>query len=497
MSDKRFPVRQQHWWRARWVRPASAATLVVVAAIVVAGYVIRDNGRCADHIARTGDGECVGVSDGGFRFTFDDDEDTPGLDEVQQLIAKANADVGDAPWRGIAYVMPMPWNGQRVLGASDVVHQLYGAYAAQAQANDADNGQGTPKIKLFVANVGHAGASWETVATDLLERRDQDRITAVAGIGASLETTKRFAGRLSAAGLPMVGSTITADDLNGKQFPHLYRVGPNNLDEVKVLLAYMAEQRTSPAAPYLAVADDPEDAYVRQLETAFQTVVASGATVRPFTPNTLGWTEAVDSIAREVCRRPGKVTVYFAARSAEVRTFLIKVAAACTEKDKITVLTGDDATDLIDSTDQALLDALKDQEFALFMTGLAHPDEWGAEPTTGLTQLQRWITERTGGIDYRDGSAMMAFDAVSVTVRAIRSLAADAGDRSMNTMINGFNQITEGDVHCGASGPIAFHTEADSRGDTVNKAIPIITLAADASATFKQRRYPDGTGGSC
>ncbi|MFV2022619.1 hypothetical protein [Micromonospora sp. LOL_023] len=197
--------------RPRWRRWLPGVVIVVlVAALLGTGIVfyLNDRQTCGHGVTRfDGTRECVGITDGAFHFELDGpDGQSANLKRVLELINEANRRVreGGGPWFSVAYVLPMPWGNQGAYPATNVVSQLYGAYAAQTQANERSE---RLKVRLLVANTGHDGVAWEQVAEDLIERRGSEHLAAVAGLGPSLDTTKEFVARLSDARIPMVGAT--------------------------------------------------------------------------------------------------------------------------------------------------------------------------------------------------------------------------------------------------------------------------------------------------
>ncbi|WP_326552906.1 ABC transporter substrate-binding protein [Micromonospora sp. NBC_01813] len=467
------------WWRRRL--PGALAALLV-AGVVVAGTLFYLDGRdtCGDGVTRFGDTEeCVGITDGAFHFELDGpDGQAAALQKVLELIGEANHNVRESgqAWFSVAFVLPMPWGDQGDYPAVTVVHQLYGAYAAQLQANERNE----LKARLLVANIGHDGVAWEQVAEDLIKRRAADHLAAVAGLGPSLEATQQFAARLSAARIPMVGASITADDLNGKNYPNLYRVSPTNADEVAVGLRYLQDSgHPVEANAYLLTVGGADDTYVEALKGAFRSTFQDGFSARTIDPDETGHHQALEGLAGDICAPGPPVIAYFAGRSVSLRIFLTALGDQCSRDHSVTVLSGDDASALVGQTGPEQTVALHGKAIRLLYTGLTHPEQWTTEPVE-LRKLRETLTDMTDGTapDLADGGTIMAYDAVMVAVRALLNVAPskDALDK-LDSLRNGFAQINNDSPYCGASGPIALEaTRPEAAGNTVNKPIPVIEI---------------------
>ena len=490
----------------RWL--ITAAAVLATAAVLVAGaWIVLDRlDSCGANVFTFEDtDECVGVSDGSYQFRADDESDSyPALREIQRKIAAANGKVPDnSPYVRVVYLLPMPWQGQGGMLPEGVTSHLHGAFAAQVEANEGNSGRGTPKIRLLVANIGHDGVAWEPVAKWIIDNRAEQRIAVVAGFGQSLATTRSAAEMLSGAGIPMVGSTITADNLSGYHIEHLYRAAPTNTEEVDVGLSYLKritppEQQQAINGTFLVAAGNPDDDYVVQLERAFTNAFGDAYTTRTFDPLALGHTELVGRIAADICNQRSRVNVYYAGRSDALRTLITGIDAQCDPRSRVTILTGDDATNLVLRPVEDIRAALARRKVRLLYTGLAHPAQWGdGDPDGGSGAAMRRLAVLLGAnvgaeADLNEGGSIMAYDAVTVSIAAVRRIGpAPESLADLGSLTNGFNSITKGEPVCGASGPIGLASRPETaRGNPINKPIPVIEMKGDGSAHFTELAYP-------
>src|SRR5882724_3854236 len=85
-------------------------------------------------------GECVGITDGSFRYQFDIQGQSPAADKalahVESLIAAEDRKIRDSgqPYVSVVYLLPAPGG---VLPVTTFADQLAGAYAAQHADNAA------------------------------------------------------------------------------------------------------------------------------------------------------------------------------------------------------------------------------------------------------------------------------------------------------------------------------------------------------------------------
>jgi len=261
--DERVPL--------RWKRVVLMIALVALPAATV--IVILPFAACVGGGIDVGitlhDGECVGVTDGRYKFSGyiadqnAGDETRKRLDNVENLIQKQNEIRGD--FVKVAFLAPMasPLSGPR---AAD---ELEGAAAAQKWINT--DGRGSPKIQLLLADMGSAEKQWEPVVQQLIAMKDdQVPLVAVIGLGLSQNESKLTAERLAVAGIPMVANAITATELDpGKNVKGFHRVSYQNAQQVDALFRSLDNSHTDLRNAVVVQSDDPSDEYARQSAEAF------------------------------------------------------------------------------------------------------------------------------------------------------------------------------------------------------------------------------------
>jgi hypothetical protein len=189
-------------WRRRAL--AAGAVVVIVAAVVVA-VTLTDRPPCGVGLAKAGE-ECVGVTDGSYVF----DE---RLAVVEKKIRDENARVNSQDHVTLALLTPMipAANGSSTWGR--IRAQLEGAHVAQLRANEGDK---WPKVKLVLAHPGSNQQEWRRVVGQLVSMTD---LVGVVGLVPSSRITQDVMHELAAHDLPMVGSLVTATDINKEVDP--------------------------------------------------------------------------------------------------------------------------------------------------------------------------------------------------------------------------------------------------------------------------------------
>ncbi|WP_055522556.1 hypothetical protein [Streptomyces graminilatus] len=503
-----------------WAIPLRRYLALLVMAALVAGltYGIRkatyDDRSCAPGVVRPArSNDCVGVSTTDYAFGQKQLAETIGaIDRENRSLTN-----GKGGYVTVALFEPFTTTDADILG--DVLHELQGAYLAQWKVNHDANGEGPP-IRLVLANPGRTGASWEHTVGEI-ERmtKTSDKLRAVAGIGLSTAENTLAVRELTRRGIPVVGTSITADSLaNGprsgpgdpKPFPGLARAAPTNTDEARALASFakVAADRA------VLVYDDPGDPYTLTLQASFEKLLrGSRYQPWPFTPltdRTKEGTTANDfrQIRELLCdTAPGVNTVLFAGRHTQLRQFINALGKRGCMQRQFTILTGDDASYL---TGDPKLDpeALR-HGISVRYTALAHPDAWFKKPprtggsaadaqelnellnaTTAISAAKTDRPSPIGDIDLEDGQLIIAYDAMRLTVEGIREATprgrtapnlADVADEW--TLIKG----SSGRVN-GASGWICL----DNYGNPYDKAVPIVELTPDRHARFVEIAWPTG-----
>ncbi|MGW4562693.1 ABC transporter substrate-binding protein [Streptomyces sp. NPDC004561] len=490
-----------------WEIPLRRYLSLLVAAALVAGAVLavralaHDDRSCAPGVARPeGSGECVGVATGPYDFG------QPRLRDAVRAIARENGRL--SPGGYVTVALMLPYTSTSATSLNDIQHQLQGAYLAQYQANHDSNGQ-APQIRLVLANPGATGDHWRQTV-DRLTRMTTgaDRLRAVAGVGQSTDSNKRAVAELTRRGIPVIGSSITADDLaNGQQgkdpYPGLARVSPTNTDEARALASFAKVS----AGKALLVYDKPGDPYTRTLQESFAALIkGSPYEPQPFTPpadrsqegTTANTFRQITDLVCDTSRETD--TILFAGRHTQLRQFINALGGRGCQDRRFTVLTGDEASYL--THEKALdRDALR-HNLSVRYTSLAHPDAWAKDPArTGgsaadfavlsglLTAAAREPVGPIGSTALDDGQLIIGYDTLRLAVHGIRE-AVPAG-RSVPALADvglQWPQVKGSLRVAGASGWICL----DVHGNPYDKAVPIVELTPEGDARFVRIAWPEG-----
>lgn len=474
-----------------WLR---AGIAVVVAAALVAGglwawdhFVV----RCWDGVRKDDStGECIGVTDGSHAFD-------KHLEKVTSKIHQANQEAAKAEdWVAIAYVEPMT-GGPGGKGWSSIEEELQGAYLAQKELNSEAGGHGTtPQIKLLLANPGR-GLQQQAELVDQIIRMTHGPhpVVAVAGFGLSRQGTKDAVHTLRAAGVPMVGSTVTADRLSSNKSGFFRAVAPNSAEAAAVARHLVQQQKKSDGFRVQLIKDrNTDDIYSVSLADGFtEAAAATGLDVDPETVPFLSGPEravnlAMDTVADKICdQQDPPDAVYFAGRGRDLRRF-IESAHANGRRCPVTVYTGDDAVGMffgIDPEDHpdAYDDFLKDWEHSkvrVKYTAIAHPDAAadiypdGADPYSEFADTYLNTPGFRGKNGLLNGQAMLGHDAVLAVGTAIRDAKGKRGTGTVTTrsVLGMLLQISGDKALHGVSGPIGF----DDMGNPAHKPLPLVEL---------------------
>ncbi|MFD9240479.1 hypothetical protein ACFV0D_00790 [Streptomyces sp. NPDC059556] len=491
--------------RVRTPRQKLVASVVTAAVVLgLGGYAVArittpEDRSCAAGVERPeGSGECVGVNGDGHAFGI------PELAEVARAIGAENAALEPGEYATVAVLLPLTStdSGMRV----KVLHEVQGAYAYQYRANHESNSE-TPKIRLVLANTGKGNAHWRGTVDRLIAMTGApDRLRAVSGVATSSTEVRESVTALTGAGIAVVGTTITADDIaNGpgpghNRYPGLARVSPTNNDEAKALANF---GRVDAAKALLVQDTRSGDHYTDTLKSAFAASL-KGAPYEPqlFTspadPTDEGTTaNTFRQITHLICDTRAE-TVFFAGRHTQLRQFINALGSrGCLDR-AFTILTGDEGSYL--GADEKLDRSALKAKLTVRYAALAHPDAWKPAagrkvPATGgsVVAYSTFVTDIARAskkpVPLADGQAIVAYDAMATAVHAIRQ-ATPQGARypELADVVTQWPQVKGSLRVQGASGWICL----DNYGNPYNKAVPIVELAQDGSQRFVQIAWPEG-----
>ncbi|WP_461033543.1 hypothetical protein [Streptomyces mayteni] len=430
-------------------------------------------------VRQTG-GECFGVAPHGYAFGATDER----LVETLQTIASQNDEADRAhrvaPTRPVVTLIYLSALLGSVAGddsdtVSYVREQLQGA--AVAQRRQLDEGANNPLLRIFPASAGAGMEFGEEAARIIGEMtRSDPTIVGVVGLDQSRSATIDTINALTRVGLPMVATTLSADSLH-EESPLYYQVSPQNRREAAVAAAYAAEladhgplRERSVRILYSA---DTSDQYSSTLwadaveafrsfdfeveSQAFEPTVTGPGTSEPG-PRTVG---------EATCGHQG--LVFFAGRSEDFASVLSGANYACGSTPP-RFLAGDDVARLAADVDRRDDFLRVPYEFLDFTMGSASCDTPGSDLYGTMATLFRDACEEAENTSLA-GDAALAFDAVSVYLKAVDQLLerADGMPLTAAAVWQAISRIHGGAALDGESGFVDF-------GGEVGRQIPLDKL---------------------
>ncbi|HEX2130342.1 MAG TPA: hypothetical protein VHH15_02200 [Actinophytocola sp.] len=486
--------------RRRRRRRMALVTVAVVLATAAVWGAVTVAGACGslDSGVRDIDGACVGVDDGSYVFH-------PALAEVQAKIAAENARVraDERGYVSVALLDPLTPTDASALPPSSVRNRLEGAYTALRRVNtERVAGDPNPQIQLLLANQGGTDDQWAHVLGRLreLSAAEEHPLLAVVGLGVSTARTRQQAEDLSAAGIPMVGAVLTADDLEYDAVPGLIKASPSNRHYVAALRDYMTGAGLDSAIMVRdSNSDKGVDLYTRSLEEEFQRQMKD---ILDFnTQQFTGKSAAADSapslfgdVVVNICEAADDegVAVLYAGREIDLGDLLAALRTRVCRDTPLTVLTaGLELGKVLADID------LRAAKLTVLNAATVDPGGWNRrEPGTpeGYADFRTAFveTERFSGTHLRDGGAVMMHDALLTAAKAVR-LAAPMGTASHPTPENVNTKLLNvNTMHRvrGASGTLEFSKRPEGEGTGIpdGKPIPVLQYPHPNDPRFPSKR---------
>ncbi|MDA0635043.1 ABC transporter substrate-binding protein [Nonomuraea sp. MCN248] len=404
--------------RAYWT---VMAALLVVPLVLSGGWVWNTSRTyCQAPDVLRDEGECVGLSYAGGSFH-------DRLTKPLELIAAENEKaVAGGRWVEIAYMGPMTGSPEALLAGSQ--GELYGIAAYQRAYNDP--GSQRPKLRILLANPGRGFRRAVPVARQVVERLEGGApLVGVIGMAQSWSRNQEAIAVLNAAGLPVMVTVGTADDLAVHQkvpAPYFFRMAADNAREARAAAAWIkAGTGGLPRARAVTLLEDVTDGDLYSSGLAARFAEAFGAehvTRLRYTGH-----QQLKAQVRLAC--PGDDgLIFYTGRGDDFATFVDSLNESCTPARTHHVLASDDVTKYVQDNRQRLSEHpnLRLHYITLAWEGAWRSPDAGAGQG-GNAQLAR-LLELIGG-DKRPSTlhAMLAYDAALALGLAVGS--ADGGTR--------------------------------------------------------------------
>lgn len=511
---------QAAYWLGRWptlVAPsprwgpraelAGAGTAGVVALVVVAGLlylkpVHHDSCAGETFLSTTSPGQCVGVAEGKERFAKGSSEKQVGevLDRIARQNDAVDAAMDDLPsgsprYRTVVYLGPFSGGkGDEDPVRGGTLPELRGIALAQAYVNELafDGGERVP-LRVLVANAGHLFNDAPQVADSIVKLAGRDpSIVGVVGFGQSRLSTYAAMRTLDAAGIPMLGTSGTADDLL-RQGPHYYQTAPTDSRAAEVMASFAGHHAGTSRVLLVA---DPTDPYSNGLASSFRTdygparttVLLYAAPGAKDVAAALGGDpyDSYADLAERVCAEVGRsaassATLVWTGRASQFMSFLGEYRVRSDACPSLTVLGGDDVTN-------ALLQGRSPWSVfpALDLYYVSHGQaalikDSGAEAGLYLAAYDGTYGKLPGALERamrRDGHPALGWDALRYLSQAIDEAWFGTG-RHDERLTRDLVQIVlyqglGGGGFDGATGHIDAHGAAGGRRHTADKLVSVL-----------------------
>jgi hypothetical protein len=470
-------------------------TLIALVVVLVAtaswfGYQLAISCGGLGSGVQTVQGECVGVTDGGYVFN-------PEFADVEARIAAENRSASASGHAvTIALLEPFTVADTTALNVDQMRNELEGAYTAQWRANhSAAVGDARPMIRMVLANEGSAEGQWQTVSQQLEGMLgDSAPLVAVAGLGVSFPQTVSGAQDLSAHGLATVGGIVTADAIDYSHIHGFARVEPSDQQYVASLQQYLRQHPAlnSTLVVYDNNSDNGTDLYTQSLRNDLVNMILP--TMRHFDSlNFKGSSVPSDAnvdmfanITTSICAVAPNLVLY-SGREVDLKVFLRSLESRICSGQPLTVATA--GTDLGDLDNPTTVEQLKAGNLSVVYASATDARHWAAGVPCTPPHFADFYTAFTGlkfnPADLDDGDAIATHDSVLTAVKAIRlAYASEAGSsqalpKPQDVLSQLLNLNNKAEVVPAAAGDLSFSYSGANTGNPEGKPIPVLKIPAD------------------
>lgn len=461
----------------------AAMSLVTLAVLVATGGAVLIDGyqRCgsmrwqsdlsrvplADADGRT---QCVGLSTGQYRF-FADLSQVSGLSsatqdalrDVENQILTTNAAAARQPGHvTIAYLGIL--SDKATSSYEAVLEELRGLAVAQEERKDTDL-----PVRLLLANAGAKMEFGPAAARAIIGEAHRDpSLKAVVGMGQSRTKTGEAMDLLATAGLPMMGTLISATGL-ATHTPYYHQVGPTNAREAAVAAAYVAQQPnvTDVVVYYSGDVDDMYSSDLHQQASAAFRDRRLKVREVPYTAVRGDGGAPPRELGRQSCELGVGTVAFFAGRTDQFADFLSGMDSGCGVKGGYPrVLAGDDISRFVLNGGLAPYPDLR-LDYVSLSRGLTGGTTCQQAPLSFLLAYQKMFRLADCG-RARDGRAMLAYDSLFAVMVAVTWAGEGRTTVSPDAVLAAI-----GEIRAGGRGPVQGKTGLIDFGRTGKRSVPV------------------------
>jgi hypothetical protein len=420
----------------------------------------------ASRLLTADSGECIGVSEQGFAFQPSD----KSLSDVQATVGELNQRAEQAhlanpkrPYVSLVFIAAQSSPNQSPALASE--RESLAGIAVVQDRQIAKNGDNDPLLRILVANVGSQMRYGPRIAELLRGMVDADgSIVGAIGFDQSRQPALETIDALARIGLPMVASTLSADDIAGRSRLY-FQVSPQNQREAAIAADYAVNvlARKPIARKVLVVSpDDPGDTYSNNLrDDLHKSFTGVGFEVESrgyaLTPGNPDLSEGARQIGRDVCGYPG--LVFFTGRTEDFGLMLDGINARC-RGSAPAILGGDDLSRYV--ADRALRARYPQIPFDYLTFAIGKS---GCDEASDLYGPMKSLFPNECG-DARDVAldeyAPLAYDAALTYVKAVERVREVRGEIPMGRA-SVWHELSNTEVLVGASGTIDYGRQINQR----------------------------------
>jgi hypothetical protein len=427
------------------------------------------------------DGECIGITDGGYLFNdpsktanSEDRNVIERIDDVQRRIEAENNSVAATDrYVKVVFLGPLTVSQARpaAFTLKQILHSLQGSYTALYRANHSSDfgDQSAGKLQLLLANQGSRQDADPDFLNGIAKASEPDHpVVAVFGLGSSVPNTKTAVEYLAKQGIPMVNAAASADSLT--HLPLLWSSTPSNTEYATHLKFFFDHQTALRSG--IIVYDRNPDLFTQSLTQAYHDQLGRYITFpdQPFQGSTLDIRAVPDvffPVVTNLCNaandpRAPLDMVFFAGRVTDFGAFTAALKArTCVQRPLTVVIVAIAAADA-----QAYANTLTSSNVKVVAATSADSASWGRnEPGTpeGYPAFLAAYHDRgfVDDADLIDSYAIAHHDALATVAQAIRlaSLGTQTHAPNPEDVAGQFGRLNLAYVVRAASGTLSFPSE--------------------------------------